>query len=926
MTPALTIRLLGPVRVELGTEVLESGPPQQQATLAVLALNAGTPTPVEQIAAAIWGDRQPSSAYGTVRTCVYRLRKILNGDDARIESSSQGYLLRTAPDVIDLRRFEALVDEARSDKATRERADRLRAAIDLWRGDAFAGLCGEYFEDRRTRLAGERLTAVQDWCEAALELDQADRTVAALHELIATDPFQERSHELLMLALVRLGQRAEALEVYDRIRRRLADELGIDPGPRLRELHERVLRSDPTLLHAPEPVEPAYTPIPAQLPSDVMAFSGRDDEVADALAAAAPVTLIHGTAGIGKTTLAVHVAHLIAADFPDGQLFVNLQGFYHNMSPVPPSTAIRSLLEGLGVPTAQVPDDLPAQTAYYRSVMAGKRCLIVLDNARDSQQVLPLLPGNARCAVIVTTRTMLTQLVMATGAHVIELDLLSPAAAEQFLRARLGSRRVDAEPAAVRQIVAKCARLPLALAITAARAALRPRLPLAGIVDELADAHSSLDAFASPDPDLDVRSVISWSYIALSPEAARLFRMLSLHPGMAFDLAVAANLFGAKRSVVAPLVEELIGAHLIEQPGPRRYSWHDLIRAAAAEELAKHEEDAKPAFSRLLDYYLRSTSSVAAMFSKNHHLPPFRAPEPLAPEPDTFTDYKAAFDWLSERYTTVLELIEQACRHGHPATAWRLAWCIRHFQDRQGHWRDSLAVQTTALKAAELAGEPVGVAYAHRGLARAWTLLKDYAAAETHIKAATDFFESTGDHMEEAYCKRQHSWIVELQGDDLGALALTREAVAIFRDLDWKPGLAGSLNAAAWYEMLTGHAARAIVLGRESVAIFETVADLYGLGEALGTLGISYLVAGEPQLAADTLEQALSLHTRTNSFTDQAGVLRRLVDVHARLGNTARSEELRARYDVLTATLTDEERESIAVHFRLGVESESATP
>src|SRR5882757_6645365 len=298
MTSGLTIRLLGPVRVDRGAEIVESGPPQQQATLAVLAVNAGTPTPVEQIVAAIWGDRQPSSAHGTVRTCVYRLRKILSGDGAGIESSSQGYLLRAAPGVIDLHRFTALVDEARAlpDNATQDRADRLRRAIDLWRGDAFAGLCGEYFDDRRTRLAGERFTAVQDWCEAALELDQADRTVASLHELIAIDPFQERSHELLMLALVRLGQRAEALEVYDRIRRRLADELGIDPGPRLQALHERVLHSDATLLRAPEPAEEAYTPIPAQLPSDLMAFSGRDDEVADAVETAAPITLIHGTA------------------------------------------------------------------------------------------------------------------------------------------------------------------------------------------------------------------------------------------------------------------------------------------------------------------------------------------------------------------------------------------------------------------------------------------------------------------------------------------------------------------------------------------------------------------------------------------------------------------------------------------------------
>ena len=915
MTNGPTIRLLGPVRVERDGEIVDAGPPQQQATLAVLAVSAGSPASVDHIAAAIWGDRQPSSAHGTVRTCVYRLRKILWCDAAGIESTSQGYVLHTkSPDVVDLHRFTALVSEARAlpRKALPERADRLRAAIDLWRGNAFTGLESEYFETRRGRLMGERIAAVQDWCEAALALDQPDRTVAALHELIAIDPFKERSYELLMQALARLSQRAEALEVYDRIRRRLAEELGLDPGPRLRELHERVLRSDPTLLRAEE----KYVPIPAQLPSDVIAFSGREDEVADA-ESPAPVTLIHGTAGVGKTTLAVHVAHRIATDFPDGQLFINLQGFYRNLSPVPPSTAIKSLLEGLGIPAAQVPDDLPGQTAYYRSVMAAKRCLIVLDNARDSEQVLPLLPGNPRCAVIVTTRTMLTQLVMATGARVIQLDLLPPREAEAFLRARLGDRRVDAEPAAVRQIITKCARLPLALAITAARATLRPRLPLAGIVDELADVNTSLDAFNSPNPDLDVRSVISWSYIALSPESARLFRMLSLHPGMMFDLAVAANLYGTKRNLVAPLLAELISAHLIEQPGPQRYSWHDLIRAAASEELAKHADDCTAAFARMLDYYLRSISSVAATFSKNHRLPAFPAPEHRATEPDTFTDYQTAVDWLSERYTTVLELIEQAARLGHHSTVWRLAWCLRHFQDRQGHWRDKLTVQRIALKSAQLAQEPVGVAYANRGLARALTLYKDYPAAETHIRAAIEFFVASGDRMELAYCKRQHSWIIELRGDDHGALALAREALEIFRELDWNPGLASCLNAVGWYEVLTGHPERGVALCQESIALFETVGELYGLAEALSTLGTAYLAVGDFPRSANALEEALSMHTRLGGLADQAGVMRRLIEVHIRLGNQTRAEEISARYRELADSLKAEERESVVAHYRL---------
>jgi DNA-binding SARP family transcriptional activator/tetratricopeptide (TPR) repeat protein len=912
MTHRPTIRLLGPVSVERDGQVVGAGPPQQQATLAVLAVNVGSPTSVERITAAIWGDRPPSSAHGTVRTCVYRLRKILTDQDAGIESSSQGYVLRTARrELVDLHRFTVLVNDARA-LPTKERASRLREAVDLWRGNAFSGLDGDYFDTWRTRLNGERVAAIQDWCEATLELDQPDRTIVALHELIAIDPFKERSYELLMLALARSSQQAEALAVYEQVRRRLAEELGLDPGPRLRELHERVLSSDPALVRAEE----QHVSVPAQLPSDVLAFSGREHELADA-ESPAPVTLIHGTAGVGKTTFAVHVAHRIAADFPDGQLFINLQGFYRNMSPVPPSTAIKSLLEGLGIPPAQVPDDLPGQTAYYRTVMAGKRCLIVLDNARDSEQVLPLLPGNPRCAVIVTTRTMLTQLTMATGARVIQLDLLTPAEAEALLRARLGDRRVDAEPTAIPKIIAKCARLPLALAITAARAALRPQLPLAGIADELADVHSTLDAFTSQTPDLDVRSVISWSYIALSPKSARLFRILSLHPGMAFDLTVAANLYGAERSTVALLVEDLISAHLVEQPGPRRYSWHDLIRAVAGEELAGHAEDCTAAFARMLDYYLRSTSSAAATFSKNHRLPALAPSEHRATEPDSFTDYQVAVDWLTERYTTVLELIEQAARRGHHAAAWRLAWCLRHFQDRQGHWRDKLAVQRMALESARLAEEPIGVAYANRGLARALTLVKDYSAAEKHIQAAIEFFVASGDRMELAYCKRQHSWIVELRGDDCGALALAQEALVIFRELDWKPGLASSLNAVGWYEVMTGNPERAVALSRESVALFETVGDLYGLAEACGSLGTAYLAMGDLARSAGTLERALSLHTRLGSLADQVGVLRRLADVHTRLGDTAKAAEFSTRHRELSVTLKGEERDSVGTHYRL---------
>lgn len=918
MSAGITIRVLGPVCVDRLGDLVDCGPPQQQATLAVLAINLGASTPVARIIDAIWGDDAPSSAPGTVRTCVYRLRKIFAAvapDAVHIDSTSQGYVLRAVhPDVVDMHRFARLVNEARAntDTAPPDQADDLRQAIDLWRGSAFLGLDGEYFENERHRLAGERVSASVRWCEAVLDAGQPDRVVSTLREAIAFDPFKERPYELLILALVLLSRRAEALSTYEAIRRRLADELGIDPGPGLRELHQRVLQDDPTLLTATHPAQRVPPPslVPAQLPTELSSFCGRDAEVAEVLATLAPITFVHGTAGVGKTTLAVHIAHRIAPRFPDGQLFVNLRGFDRADAPVQPSQAIKSILIGFGIPAAQLPDDEAALAAGYRSVMADKRCLIVLDNARDSMQILPLLPGHPRCAVIVTSRAMLTRLVTVVDPHVVALDLLSSHAAEDLLRARLGDARIDAEPLATRQIVARCARLPLALAITAARASLLPHLTLAGLVDELSDADQALDAFHHMNPDLDVRSVISWSYLALSPETARLFRLLAIHPGVMFDTTVAANLLGTTRSAALPMLHELARANLIHQHRPRFFTWHDLIRAAATEEAKKYPQDRVAAFGRIVGYYLQSMSRAAAVISTNHTLAPGVSTDDAALTTESFADYDAAISWISDRYQTILSLIDECVRLRHHSAAWQLAWCLRHFQDRQGHWADLLAVQRIVLTSAQAAGDLDGVAHAHRGIARAMTLHKDYAAAQRHILAAATIYQDIGDGVELAYCKRQHAMIAELLGDTEGAFTSAREALDIFRELDWKPGIAASLSSVGHYATLTGSPGQGIAFCEEAIAMLDEADEPYGLAMTWGTLGYVYYSIGEYQRSAHACEEALRIHPVDASYT-RAGFMQLLLDVHAKLENYARVQEISQIYRELSNSLTSDEHATI---------------
>jgi DNA-binding SARP family transcriptional activator len=614
--------VLGPLMVRRGNVPVTIASQKQRAVLSALVLRLGRVVTVQELAWALWGYEPPPSARTTIQNYVLRLRRILAcpGPEV-IVTAPGGYLIRADAGALDVSRFENLLADARA--AARDRswdvaAARAGEALALWRGEPLADAGSQFLAAREGPwLAEMRLQAVEAHVEARLHLGRGVEAIAELRHLVREHPLRERLHGQLMLALHRCGRRAEALDAYQHARRVVVEELGAEPGAELRELHQRMLADDPTL-RAPVPEPPARPgraghAVPRELPGTVPHFRGRACELAaltrllDHSHAGTPgtvlISLIAGTPGVGKTALAVQWAHQIADRFPGGQLYVDLRGCDPGQ-PVPASEALAGFLRSLGVPVADIPATGAQRAAWYRSLLAARRMLVVLDNAASEEQVRPLLPGVRNCAVVITSRNALPGLVARDGARQLTLDLLPPGDAAGLLRALLG-RRADAEPGAVMELAAQCARLPLALRLAAQLAAARPATSLAQLAVDLSDLGRRLDLLdAGGDPRTSVRAVFSWSYRQLDAPAARGFRLLGLHPGPDMDIPAAAALTGVAAGAVTRLIGRLAQAHLIQAAGPDRYGMHDLLRAYAAEQAALQdkEQDRREALARLFGH------------------------------------------------------------------------------------------------------------------------------------------------------------------------------------------------------------------------------------------------------------------------------------------------------------------------------------
>ena len=865
----LRFTVLGPVRAWRGETPLAAGSPQQRALLAALLLRGGRTATAAELVDALWGDAPPHAALAALRTYASRLRKALGAHADVLVSESGGYALRATdgrPLDLDHDHAEQYAGEAEKAKAQGDRArarELLDDALSLWDGEPLAGLAGPYADTQRTRLEEWRLSLMETRLELDLEFGHHAEAVSQLTALTAAHPLRERLRELHMLALYRSGRQAEALAVYADTRRLLADELGVDPRASLSDLHQRILEAD-TCLDAPADLQDAAgsaEPVvvrPQQLPATVSDFTGRTAFVADLsrqLATAEGrvmvVSALTGIGGVGKTTLAVHVAHAARERFPDGQLYVDLQGAGH--SPSEPEAVLGAFLRALGTPAASIPDGVEERAALYRSALAGRRILALLDNARDAAQIRPLLPGSEGCAALITSRARMIDL---AGAHLIDLDVMSPDEAFTLFSVIVGEERVLAEREASMDVVGACGFLPLAIRIAASRLASRRTWTVSVLASKLADERRRLDELRAG--DLAVKATFELGYGQLEPQQARAFRLLGLADGPDISLAAAAALLDMDTDTAESLLESLVDTSLLESAAPGRYRFHDLVRlyaraCAERDEQPPTERDA--ARSRLLDFYLATAARLYALERPGDRLVDHME-TPHYPGLD-FTDRSEALTWLFSETRCVIACALQNTGEGSLRRAVDLLLLTRDMAESGANNRQYEQANRTLLDAALEVDDKHAAGRAHWSLSPIYTQLGKLSEADEHAKLATLLGIAAGDSFTSANGLNDRGIIASIEHKLDEAEAYLNEALIAFRDNDNKQSEASALCNLSRVHLDTGRVDSAIHLAEQGVSCYRQAGASRRLGNGMYALGMALTLAGRFDEATQQLTEAL---------------------------------------------------------------------
>ncbi|MDX3611302.1 tetratricopeptide repeat protein [Streptomyces europaeiscabiei] len=670
----------------------------------------------------------------------------------------------------------------------------------------------------------------------------------------------------------------------------------------------------------------ATVPVPRQLPADIPhQFVGRHAELdllsgllgtAAADAAIVTISAVSGTAGIGKSTLAIRWSYLSNEKFPDGQLYANLRGFDPTGEPLAPETAIRGFLDALGVSPDRMPSDTGAQAALYRTLLSGKRILLVLDNARNADQVRPLLPGSPTCKVLITSRDNLMGLVP-MGARLIALDVLSDEHATALLARAIGSHRTDAEPESVAEVIEYCGRLPLALAVVAARAAERPGFALSLLADELRDTRARLDALETGDPSTSPRTVFSWSYGVLSDQAARMFRLLALAPGLDASVQAAACVAGCDLGAARIALNELTRAHMMDEVTPGRFVFHDLLRAYAVE---KAEQDTIPqeraaAQGRLLDFYLHTS------FRAERRLYPQRDAITLEPAaagvgPLDFDDYSQAMNWFRQEHGNLRDTLQLAADLGRDGHVWQLAWCMSTFLDRQVRWSDYADTQRAALQAARRLGDSGVQALTHRLLATAHTFLGEHPVADQHLEAALVLFVAGDDVTGQARTHFNIAMSHEKQDRFTEAAENAAQSITMYRSVGHDMGAARVLSWLGWYQALDGQFEEALISSQQALTALRELGNRWEEAHAYHHIGYAHLHLGRPETATEYYELGASLFADLNDPYHRSRVLTDLGDAHLASANDSAAALAWHRAAKILADLGHPDLESVTARLR----------
>ncbi len=910
---AVELRLLGPVELRLAGVAVDAGQPRQRCVLAALAADAGKPVSVPTLVDRVWGEEPPRRSREALYVYLTGIRKLLQHVDGHTGPSlvrrPGGYLLDLDPDLVDVHRLRRLVGHAR-DRACPDgrRLTLLRQALGLWRGIPLADLSGDWVSATRQLWEGDYLDAVGRWAEAELRAGDPAAAVKPLTELVELHPLNESLAGGLIRSLHAAGRAADALDCYSRLRARLVQQLGIEPAPEVQQLQQAILRGE---IERPQAtpastleidVESANFVVPAQLPADIHGFTGRANEMTrlDQLLAASAdrwtavvISTVSGTAGVGKTALAVHWAHQVRDAFPDGQLYVNLRGLDSaGRPPMDPADAIRNLLGALGVVPQRIPLDLDEQIGLYRSLLARKRLLLLLDNAHDAGQVRPLLPGSASVFVIVTSRNQLSSLVAAEGAQPLTLDLFTWTEARQMLSGRIGAHRVAAEKDAVEEIIECCARLPLALAVVTARATIRSGVPLSTLAAELRDSSSRLDALADSESTTNVRIVLSLSYRSLSPGTARLFRLLGLDPGPSISLRAVVHLADLPVGRVRPLLDELVFNHLIKESAPDRYGLHDLMRSYAAEQAHTHDSEAerRSALGRVLDYYVQTAEAADRLLFR--YRPRFDS-TPIRPAAtaEHFAGITDAARWLTDEVETLSRMVETAAQYGLDEHAWRLAWWLHTFFTTQGYTEERQSLLTVALGAAQRLASPRAEAQVLVAMAGARFIRGRHDETGQDIRRALRLFEDLGDLTGQAWTLLGESARLQKLRRYRDSMTPARKALDISRELGDVIRQADALCAIAWAHAHIQEHDAALTQAEHALALQQEADDRARQCTTLECVGYVNHELGRHDAAITAYQRVLELRTERGDRSGSGQTLMYLGDVYRSTGRIQRARQ-----------------------------------